>query len=307
MKIKITGELDGITVKEYLYKNGFSRGLITELKKSDDGICVNGDRVTVRRILAAGDELSLCVDDRQEDENENLVPTRMSLDIIYEDDNMIALNKPSGMATHPSIGHFDDTLANGLAYYFAERSVPFVFRSINRLDLDTSGVVLVAKNRLTAAKLGDSMRSGGIRKTYTAMLNGCLTPESGTISACIKRRADGIILREVCAPDAHGAKSALTEYATVYSGRNVSVVSAEPVTGRTHQLRVHFSYMGAPIIGDAFYGTAETEPTEFDRMIKRQALHASGLTVKLDGKEYRFNAPLPPDMDALRRRIEGDN
>ena len=304
--INITEQLAGLTIKEYMQKNGFSRGLVTRLKKIDRGITVNGEHATVRRVLHSGDKLSLLTADMADEENENLIPVKMSLDIIYEDDDLIAVNKPADMATHPSLGHFEDTLANGLAYYFSSRGIPFVFRAINRLDRDTSGVVLVAKNRLCAAKLGELMRHGRIRKTYIAMLNGELMPKEGRISVPIRRKDASVILRETCCSDDVGAKVAVTEYETLYTGNGASVVSAEPLTGRTHQLRVHFAHMGGPIIGDSFYGSAESEPTSYDMRIKRQALHASRLTVELDERVLVFEAKLPPDMEALRRYIEGE-
>ena len=306
MNITIDKAHDGVTVKELLYKNGISRGLITHLKKLDDGITVNGEHATVRRVLRSGDVLSIASDDRAEDENELLLPRELPLDIIFEDDDMIAVNKPSGMATHPSLGHFDDTLANALAYYFSSRGIPFVFRAVNRLDRDTSGTVLIAKNRISAARLTALMQSGRIRKSYIAVLGGRLTPSSGTINAAIRRREASIMLREVCHDDAVGAKGALTAYETLYACNDACVVRAEPITGRTHQLRVHFAHMGAPIVGDGLYGTAETAPTEYDKMMSRQALHAQSLTVDLGDKSLRFDAPLPPDMQALCGMIKGE-
>ncbi len=305
MNITVTKALDGMTVKDWLYKNGISRGLITHLKKLEHGITVNGEHATVRRVLREGDMLSLAIDDRAEDENLNLVPTKMPLDIVYEDDDMIAVNKPSDMPTHPSIGHFDDTLANGLAYYFSSRGIPFVFRAVNRLDRDTSGIVLVAKNRVSAARLGELMRLGKIRKTYIAVLGGVLTPHSGEINAPIRRREASIILREVCTEDAPDAKSALTAYETLAASDDASIVRAEPITGRTHQLRVHFAHMGAPIVGDGMYGTAETAPTKYDREMTRHALHASGLEVDLGQNKLSISAELPNDMCLLCAKIKG--
>ncbi len=305
MNITVTKALDGITVKDWLYKNGISRGLITHLKKLEHGITVNGEHATVRRVLREGDVLALAIDDRHDDENENLVATEMTLDIIYEDDDMIAVNKPSDMPTHPSIGHFDDTLANGLAYYFSSRGIPFVFRAVNRLDRDTSGIVLVAKNRVSAARLGELMKSGKIRKGYIAVLGGVLTPRSGEIDAPIRRREASIILREVCDADAPNAKSALTAYETLAENGDCSIVRAEPITGRTHQLRVHFAHMGAPIVGDGMYGTAEASPTEYDREMSRHALHASSLKIDLGEKQITLSAELPSDMSLLCGRIEG--
>jgi len=210
------------------------------------------------------------------------------------------------MPTHPSIGHFTDTLANGLAYYFAKQNKPFVFRAVNRLDRDTSGVVLVAKDLVSANRMSALMKTGFIKKSYTAVLNGCIEPQRGSIEAHICRCNEGIILRKVCASDDPRGKYALTSYETIMSRSDISVVRAEPVTGRTHQLRVHFSHMGAPIVGDAFYGSAETTPTVYDKMMKRQALHACSLTVTMPDKVLKLEAKLPPDMEKLVGYIQGE-
>ena len=305
MEIRIGSDFDGASVKDWLYQNGISRGLITQLKKLPDGITVNGEHATVRRILLAGDVLALALDDRAEDVNMQLVPTEMPLDIIYEDDDMIALNKPYGMPTHPSHGHFCDTLANGVCYYFFSRGIPFVFRAINRLDRDTGGIVLMAKNRASAARLTELMQAGRIKKTYIAVLNGRLMPPDGSIDASVRRKADSIMLREVCAPDASGARHALTVYETVVSSADVTVVRASPITGRTHQLRVHFASRGCPIVGDGLYGTAETAPTVWDAMMTRQALHAASLVIEADSGTITLNADPADDMCRLIERIKG--
>ncbi len=305
MIIEIKDNLVGLTVKEVLYRNGISHGLVTHLKKRERGITVNGEHATVRRVLNDGDILSLETDDCAEDENEFLTPTEMPLDIIYEDDDLIAVNKPPNMATHPSLGHFDDTLANGLAYYFASRGIPFVFRAVNRLDRDTSGVVLVAKNRISAAKLTALMQSGKIQKSYIAVLGGVLSPQNGVIETYIRRREASVMLREVCELSAEGAKLALTHYETLAVDTCASIVRAEPLTGRTHQLRVHFAHMGAPIVGDSFYGTAETCPTELDCLIPRQALHAVSLKIAFGERVLTLDAALPEDMESLCKLVKG--
>ncbi len=306
MQIKIDRDLAGITVKELLSKYNISHSLAARLKRLPDGITVGGEHVTVRRILKEGDILSLATEDLPQDENEFLVPTEMPLDIIFEDDDLLAVNKPPDMATHPSIGHFEDTLANGLAYYFAAQGKPFVFRAVNRLDRDTSGVVLIAKNRLSAARLSALMQKGRIRKSYIAVLNGKLPDKSGKIDTYIRRKGESIILREVCDDSADGAKRALTVYETLFSSDNASVVRAEPITGRTHQLRVHFSHLGAPIAGDAFYGTAETAPTVLDAGISRQALHAATLKIDFGERVLKLEAALPPDMVRLCNILKGE-
>ncbi len=411
MTFVINGDFDGRSVRDWLYQNGVSRALITRLKRLDDGICVNSSRVTVRYILHTGDRLSLALDDRSEDVNENLVPSEIALDIIYENDDFVALNKPAGIATHPSQGHFRDTLANGLAAYYKKRGVPFVFRAVNRLDRETSGVVLCAKNQYAASRLSEELRAGRIKKTYIALLNGTPEPPSGNISVYIRRREASVILREVTSPSAEGAKLAVTEYETLapftcasrseispsgasrseisqsgasrsgasrseisHSGASQSgisqsgtshgeisqsgtsrsgvlqteisqsgtsqseisqsgfsqsgasqsdipqwgalqsetlpcdgaVVRAEPLTGRTHQLRVSFAHIGAPIVGDGLYGSAESAPTRLDKLAARHMLHALSLEFSLGGIHYILRAGLPCDMAELCRLVFGD-
>ena len=300
MEIRIPRLFDGKTVKDYLYRNGVSRAMIIRLKKREDGILLNGQHVTVRGILRENDLLSLAIDDRPEDENPDLHPVEMPLDILFENDDLIAVNKPAGVPTHPAIGHFEDTLANGLSYYFSSRGIPFCFRAINRLDRNTSGVVLVAKNQISAAKLTALLQAGKIKKRYLAILNGHPEPSDGEIDRPIRRQKESIILRETCKPDAPGAKPALTRYQTAASSERLSAVIAEPVTGRTHQLRVHFASIGCPLVGDGLYGSAETEPSEADRQLSRHALHALSLTVE-DEHPLSFSAPLPDDLRKLCR------
>lgn len=303
MEIVIDSRFDKRTVKDWLYQNRISRALITRLKKSDDGITVNGSRVTVRYMLREGDILSLGIADRPDEMIGLLIPTEMPLDIIYEDELMIAVNKPAGIPTHPSHGHFEDTLANGLKYLFDTRGLPFVFRAVNRLDRDTSGIVLAAKDQHSASLLTGLMQSGRIRKTYIAFLNGIPEPRSGRIDRPIRRAKETIILRETCDISAPGAKEALTEYETVAVGDGCSAVRAEPVTGRTHQLRVHFSSIGTPIAGDGLYGSAESAPTPLDRRLTRHALHAAGMRIETDSGTIELSAPLPEDMENIRKSL----
>ena len=184
------------------------------------------------------------------------------------------------MPTHPSHNHYDDTVANSLAYYYKLKSRPFVFRSVNRLDRNTSGAVLVAKNRISAYKLGKQMKSGGIKKTYIAILDGIPERKSGRIETYIRRKEESIIFREVC-EKREDAKLAITDYTVIAEGNGLSCVMATPVTGRTHQLRLHFAHLGCPILGDDLYG----EPSD---LIGRHALHA----YKLEFQHPDSQAPL---------------
>ena len=275
---------------------GMSRAELSHLKSLDTGIMINGVRVTVRAVLAAGDVLFLDRDDAAA--GENVMPGDIPLDIIYEDDDIIALNKPAGMPTHPSHGHYYDTLANGLAFYFAKKSIPFVFRAVNRLDRDTSGIVLVAKNRASAYRISSEMSRGGIKKTYIAAAVGAVY-QSGTVIANIKRRYESIIERTVC-PENEG-QYAETQYAPLYTDGKVTLLEVRPVTGRTHQIRVHMAYIGHPLCGDTLYG-------EESELIGRQALHCSRLefTHPTTGERITLSAPLKGDMERLCRRIGAD-
>ena len=291
MKIIITEEQSGATVLDILNKEKYPSAFITFLKKRDRGIMLNGERVTVRKTVKCGDILELeYADEKTVAEESEILPVNIPIDIIYEDEDVIAVNKPANMPTHPSHNHHDDTLANALRYYFDKRDIPFIFRSVNRLDNNTSGIVLIAKNRLSASRLSKEISDGHIKKSYLAVLNGAPVPENGEICAPIKRVGDSIITREVHPEGAY----ALTKYKTLYSGDMFSLVEASPITGRTHQLRVHFSHIGHPICGDTLYGY----PSHF---ISRQALHAYKLSFNhpISRKAITLKATPPEDMQKL--------
>ena len=283
----------GLTVKEILTNElGFSKRAITSLKLRPDGILINGEHATVRAKIKENDVLTINSEDNVNNE-EKLVPSSVLPDVIYEDDDIIALNKPPFMPTHQSQGHFCDTLANSLAYYFKLQGRPFVFRSINRLDRNTSGIVLVAKNRLASSKLSDQMKNDGISKSYVAILQGEINNDENVIETHIRRKEKSIILREAC-EKTDDSKIAITSYKVLSKKNGLSLVLAAPITGRTHQLRVHFAHVGAPILGDDLYGTSSN-------LINRHALHAYKLNFshpKTNEKMELF-APLPSDMQRI--------
>lgn len=287
------------TVLEYIKTLSLSSKMVKYLKYRETGILVNGRRVTVRYILKCGDELSLALGDTES--SETATPSNIPISIVYEDDSIIVADKPPFMPTHPSHGHHDDTLANALAYYFQSKGIPFVFRPINRLDRNTSGLVIVAKNKIAAAKMTEYMKAHRIKKSYIALLKGALPEPSeaviengirmGIIDKHLHRTAKSIIVREICSPDAPDADRAITHYRIIEKNDACTVVEAFPITGRTHQLRVHFASFGHPIIGDDLYG-------ESDPFIDRHALHAHTLTFPLpdSGEEIRLTSPLPSDI-----------
>ena len=280
----------GLTVKEILTEElGFSKRAITSLKLRPDGILINGEHATVRAKIKENDILTINSDDVVNNE-EKLVPSLVLPDIVYEDDDIIAVNKPPFMPTHQSQGHFYDTLANSLAYYFKLQERPFVFRSVNRLDRNTSGIVLVAKNRLASSKLSNQMKNDEISKSYIAILQGELDNDEGIIETHIRRKEKSIILREVC-EKTEDSKIAITSYKVLAKVNGLSLVLATPITGRTHQLRVHFSHIGAQILGDDLYG--ESSP-----LINRHALHAYKLCFSHPEtcQSIELFASLPTDM-----------
>ncbi len=253
MDIRIPSEWNGKLIREYLQQQlRLSARTISKLKTKPQGILLNGTTVTVRKIMQQGDLLCLALEDDASAINEDLQPWSIPISVLYEDEDVIAVNKPSGMPTHPSQGHFTDTLANALAAYFSAR--PFVFRAVNRLDSDTSGIVLVAKNAVAAQRLGIQMQDRKICKKYLAILDGILPQTQGCIMTPIHRKQGSTILREATQENAEGAVSAHTEYRVLWKYGGRCGVEAIPHTGRTHQLRVHFSHMGAPILYDPFYG-----------------------------------------------------
>ena len=284
ISLKIDPSMHGKTVK-YILQNrlSLSSSIITNLKKEESGIMLSGQRVFVDRQVCEGDELIITVSDRRSDIPEGDFP----LDIIYEDEDIIAINKPRNMPTHPSQNHYEDTLANGLMHYY--KGMNFTFRAITRLDRDTSGVVLIAKNPVSAAALGDNMKSGNIHKEYVAVVCGAPNPPKGRIDAPIKRLRESVILRCVAAD----GKEAITDYETVSTLNGLSLVRLNPLTGRTHQLRVHLSHIGTPIYGDDLYGAMQEGESVQLHCKKITFIHPVSKT------EMTLEAPVPNDMTNL--------
>lgn len=282
--VTVDEQLSGRTVGGILQREfRFSTAILRQLKKEKDGILVEGMPAFVTRRVRAGETVEVCIRDGVSEIEAKEIP----LEILYEDEDIIAVNKPRNMPTHPSQNHYGDTLANGLMHYFREQN--FTFRAITRLDKDTSGVVLVAKNPLSAAILTEEMKVGRIRKTYFAVTCGIPSPKRGRIWAPIRRQAESIVLRCV-APDGQAAE---TEYETMEENESYALVRLSPLTGRTHQLRVHMQYIGTPIFGDDLYGAPQKG--EYTR------LHCETLcfTHPLSRKPCEIKAPFPMNMREL--------
>ena len=230
----------------------------------------------------------------------------MDLDIVYEDEDIMVINKPADMPIHPSLNNYYNSLANGLAWYFEKQNKPFIFRCVNRLDRDTSGLTLIAKHMLSAGILApmvaareilsSMVANREIHREYLAIVSGRISPESGTIDAPICRTEDSIIERHV---DFEKGERAVTHYQLSEYKNGYSLLSIHLETGRTHQIRVHMKHIGFPLIGDSLYNPQEILPScNIPRDITRQALHSHRLqfTHPITGERMDFIAPLPPDM-----------
>ena len=237
---------------------------------------------------------TIIVDLDFDEENSNIVPSKMNLNIIYEDDAILVLNKPAGVAIHPSMRHFENTLSNGVKYYFDNINLKRKIRPVNRLDSDTSGVVIFAKNEYVHSVLSNEMQKGLFKKEYIAICTGIFDKKDGTINASIGRKNDSIIER--CVRD--DGQEAITHYRVLNEFCNNDIAYSELLinleTGRTHQIRVHTAYIGHSILGDSLYGNKSN-------LINRQALHAYKVEFihPITNKQLEFIAPIPDDMKLL--------
>ena len=228
--MKITVTKDGKIIKEYLLDNDFSTSQIRTLKKTENGITVNGEPSTVGRLLKNGDILELKTEDARPTPVE---PADIPLDILYEDDDILCVNKPKGLATHPH-GQHTKTLANAFVYKYPS----LVFRPISRLDANTSGIVLIAKNRYVSNLLASEISCGSIKKTYIAILDGIPTEKTGTINAPIARKAGSTIEREV----SENGKEAITDYSVLAIGDGHALVEAPANGQNAPTARPFFTY-----------------------------------------------------------------
>ncbi len=281
---------DKKTVKEYILGElQLSSKMLTRLKKSEKGILLNGNRVTVRAQLKEGDTLSLLIEDRQTLDH-SVSPVCLPVDIIYEDDHYIAANKPSNMPTHPSHDHYDDTLANAISYLYTQRGLPFVFRAVNRLDRDTSGIVIFAKSSVAANAFSRLQQNKLVVKKYLALTDG-IVKSSGSIKGYIRRKDNSVMLREFSEIKTHDdSHFSHTDFKLLAECGNTALVELVLHTGKTHQIRVHLSSIKAPVLGDVLYGTEDG--------YARHMLHAYSIEFvhPFTKKEILIKAPLPHDF-----------
>lgn len=275
-------------IQHFLKSHGYSATVIRHLKETPEGIQRNGIWARVYEPLNVGDVLTLHL--IEEESSENIVPTNLPLPIVYEDEDLLVINKPAGMPIHPSQGNFDNTLANACAWYFQAKGEPFTYRCINRLDRDTTGLLILARHAYSASLLSKMVANREIHREYRALVTGLL-PEEGCVEAPIARVDGSTIEREV---NFETGEFARTHYKRIAYKNGYSLASLKLDTGRTHQIRVHMKHIGHPLPGDFLYNPDYS-------VIQRQALHSYRLsfTHPVTGELMDFIAPLPEDMTIL--------
>ena len=295
----ISGAEAGMKIEEYLKQLGCSHHVLTHLKRTERGIVLNDTWAYASQRLSEGDVLQLHI--TEEACSEQIVPVRLPLCIVYEDEDLMVIDKSADMPSHPSINNHDNTLANAVMYYFSRQNLPFVYRCVNRLDRDTSGLLILAKNLFSASILYQMSARREIHRHYLAIVEG-ETPLSGTIDAPIARKPDSAIMR--CVDEVHG-DPAVTHYERLAFYPESEALQIPPCgfsllrirleTGRTHQIRVHFSHLGYSLAGDFLYNP------DSPAKIGRQALHSCSLDFchPVTGKQLHFESSMPEDMNKL--------
>ncbi len=281
----ISEDFNSYSLLQFLKTKKYSSQIITHLKRTENGLLINSVWARIHDILHTNDIVTIQL--VENDSSENIVPTNLPLDVVYEDEDILVINKDSNRPIHPSQGNYDNTLANAVAYYYQQRGEAFTYRCINRLDRDTTGLLIIAKHMYSASLLSEMVQTREIHREYLAVASGNV-PSSGTIIAPIARVDGSTIERHV---DEKNGEYACTHYKTLVSKNGYSLVSLKLETGRTHQIRVHMKHIGHPLPGDFLYNPDYS-------IIQRQALHSHKLRFihPITGEALEFVADLPDDM-----------
>lgn len=293
MKTVVNGvvdkEFDGKSLNDFLkYKLKLSSALIKKAKRIENGICVNGKLTFVNEKIALGDKVEVVIE-TDDEKSENIPLCDIPLDIVFEDESLLVINKQGEIPTHPSLNNYEISVAGAVMNYYHKKGVNFVFRPVNRLDKGTSGLMVIAKNPHIHELLKSAMNLGEFTREYLAVVCGTLCND-GTIDAPIFREDNSIIKRTV---DNRGVK-AVTHYKVVENYADKTLISLKLETGRTHQIRVHMAHIGHSLYGDFLYGKEEKD-------ISRPALHSYKLTLKhpINQKTLEFHLPLPKDIEKI--------
>lgn len=308
------------TIREYLQDRGYSHHILAQIKRTENGILLNGAWAPVTKQLHRGDSLDIRLVEQAPSEHIPAVPVPFS--VIYEDEDLLVVDKPADTPIHPSFNNHENTLANGIVWYYEQKGIPFVYRCINRLDRDTSGLLIIAKHALSGSILSGAMKKHTlahaqqtnsehgilteekahqttpvenpfeIHRTYLAIVEGKID-RPGTVTASIGRKEGSVIERCV---DFEKGEHAVTHYEPVHyrEDLNLSLISLRLETGRTHQIRIHMGHIGHPLIGDYLYYPRKD-------LISRQALHSWKLEFlhPITKEPLNFQAPLPEDMQFI--------
>ncbi|MDS0528387.1 RluA family pseudouridine synthase [Clostridium sp. SHJSY1] len=293
---KVDSRFEGATIREFLKEE---LGLSSRLIKGaavENRILVNKNSVRMRYILHEGDEVLVKL---QRKESQNIIPEDIEIKIVYEDEDILVLNKQPNIVVHPTRMHPTGTLANGILYYFQKTKQNCIVRLVSRLDMDTSGLIIIAKNQFAHMALSKEMQENNLEKRYLAVVHGNLKEKEGTIDAPIYRQEGSEDIQRII--DERGQRS-ITHYKVLESFNGGDLVECLLETGRTHQIRVHLNHLGHPIYGDSLYGYGEEEKD----LIGRQGLHAYGLDFKSPRTKeiLSLRADLPNDMKELLEKIK---
>lgn len=297
---QITSAAAGHTIDGFLREQGFSGQNLIDLKKMKESVLINGIWEHMNYILQPSDVLTIHI--QENISSEKIIPTKAPLDIVYEDEDLLIVNKPADTPIHVSMGNYEHTLANAVAWYYHAQQIPFVFRCVNRLDRNTTGLTIIAKHMLSGNLLSQMVAKREIHREYLAIANDHLLPDLGIVNAPVGRKDGSCIERTV---DFINGERAVTHFQVLSRENGYAFVSLKLDTGRTHQIRVHMKYLKSPLVGDDLYNPAEikylsglSEPDKDTRILKRQALHSYRLEFvhPITKKALCFTQKLPQDM-----------
>lgn len=290
LTLTVSPEDAGRKVDTLLRRNlGLSGTVIRRIKWLPDGILLDNVRVHTDRVVSSGQTLSALVGDL--DRRSGILPVPGPLDIVFEDEDLVVLNKAPGVLVHPGHGHFDDTLGNYLLHYYDSQRLSADFHPVHRLDKGTSGLLAVAKHAYAQEVLKAQLHTPDFRRVYLAVCEGVPAPPAGLIDAPIAPMPGSLVKRAV-QPDGRPSR---TRYEVLSGHGGRALLRLELETGRTHQIRVHLAHLGYPLTGDFLYGAEDKS------LIARPALHSFQLTLRhpVTGAVLSWTAPLPDDMAAL--------